>query len=227
MMVSSPSAVPKSVRSRAWAFGFIAALYLTWIFAWLIDLALESTVSWITSDFGSFVYWTTMKVLIWVVPATFVMHQIGLRVSEVMAPARWRSILLWGLGAGIILAAINIIPHAFVKQPLFAPQLSWALVNAVVIAPIVEEYTFRGVIFVALKQRYRFIMANSLTALFFLGAHLPGWYFQGKLNSQLMAPIGGAFSIFLLGWIFGFVRERSQSVLGGTLAHIINNFSSM
>jgi membrane protease YdiL (CAAX protease family) len=66
-------------------------------------------------------------------------------------------------------------------------------------------------------------VANSLTALFFLGIHLPGWCFQGRLWDMLAHPIGGALSILGIGWALGLVAYKSKSVAGSTLAHVLNN----
>jgi len=77
-----------------------------------------------------------------------------------------------------------------------------------------------------LLRRYRFATANTLTAVFFLGIHLPGWYFQGRLRAMLAQPVGGALSIFLIGWVLGLVAHRSKSVAASTLAHILNNLFS-
>jgi len=219
-MVGIPSATS---RSQVWTFGFVAALYLAWIAAWLLELSLARHIGWLTSDAGGFVYWTTMKIVLWVIPATIVIRQSGRQVREVIALDHWRSALLWGGGVGAALGALGLITRALGHQSLFAPQWGWGFVNAILVAPIVEEYAFRGAILGGLSQRYRFIVANSLTALFFLGAHLPGWYFQGRLTMLLVTPMGGALSIFILGWIFGFVSIRSKSLLGSTLTHILNN----
>jgi len=106
-------------------------------------------------------------------------------------------------------------------------QLNWAFVSAVVVAPIVEELTFRGAVLGGLSKRYRFAVANSLTALFFLGAHLPGWYFQGRLWTQLATPLGGALAIVVIGWLLGVAKYQSRSLLGSTLAHALNNLFSL
>jgi len=105
--------------------------------------------------------------------------------------------------------------------------LSWPLFGGVVVSPVVEEIAFRGVILPGLLQKLNFFRANTLTALMFLLVHLPGWFFQDRLLSMLENPVGGAFSIVLLGWLFGAVAYESKSVSAGILAHIINNFLTL
>jgi uncharacterized protein len=212
-----------SSRIVFWTFGFVVALYGAWIGAWLLEEALVHQYSWLATDAGQFAYWTFMKLALWVVPALVLIRLSGRRIRTVFAFGRWRSALLWGGGVGLVLGASAVLPALLRHQPLLSTSVSWAFVNAVVVAPIVEELTFRGAVLGGLSKRYRFAVANTLTALFFLGAHLPGWYFQGQLWSLLVTPVGGALSIFVIGWLLGFVMYRSQSLLGSTLAHMLNN----
>jgi len=65
------------------------------------------------------------------------------------------------------------------------------------INPVVEEIAFRGAILGSLNTRFRFGVANTLTGLLFLGIHLPGWFFQGRLLANLEMPIGGALPLVL------------------------------
>lgn len=224
--LSVSTGVSVSTHIGRWTIGFVAALYAAWIGAWLLEGALASRLSWIPTDAGQFAYWTAMKLAIWVVPALVLIRLSGRQIRAVVALNRWRSALLWGVGVGLALGALSVLSRAVGHQPLFTPQLSWPWVDAVIVSPIVEEVTFRGAVLGGLLQRSRFLIANTLTALLFLGAHLPGWYFQGRLLALLTAPVGGALSIFLIGWVLGLVYYQSRSVLGSTLAHALNNLLS-
>ncbi len=135
-----------------------------------------------------------------------------------------RAVLLWGGGVGLVLGVIAILGKTIEHQPLLIFEDTWSSISGVLVAPIVEEIVFRGAVLGALMQRYRFPIANLLTAFFFLGIHIPGWYFQGVLTDTLLSPLNGALSIFILGLIFGYVAYRSNSVSGSILAHILNNF---
>jgi membrane protease YdiL (CAAX protease family) len=75
--------------------------------------------------------------------------------------------------------------------------------------------------------RNRFIAVNTLTAIFFLGVHLPGWYFQDRLSTMLTQLAGGAASILVIGWVLGFVSYKSKSILGSILTHMLNNLFSL
>ena len=167
-----------------------------------------------------------MKLILWIAPAIVLIRCSGQTFGEVMALYRWRSILTWGGGVGLILGAMAILTKALGHQPLFTSQISWTLFSGVIVAPLVEEITFRGAILGALENRLRFAVANAITGLLFLGVHFPGWYFQGRLLANLKAPIGGALSIFLLGLLFGYVAHKSKSVAASTLCHMLNNLFS-
>jgi membrane protease YdiL (CAAX protease family) len=132
--------------------------------------------------------------------------------------------MAWGIAAGLVLAAVALTTKAIQHKPLLSPALTWAFVTAVVVAPLFEEFMFRGAVLGVLAARYRFTVANLLTAALFLGMHLPGWYFQGRLFRLLLSPVGGALSVLLIGMVFGYVRQRSGSVVAGLLAHAFNNF---
>jgi membrane protease YdiL (CAAX protease family) len=167
-----------------------------------------------------------MKLLLWVIPAILIIRATERTVGDVFALQRVRQIILWGVGIGLLLLITVIATKAFSGKPIVSSSLGWPMVNAVVVAPIVEEITFRGAILGSLRRQYRFALANTVTAVLFVGAHLPGWYFQGRLLINLVTPIGGALSIFLLGLIFGWVAHRSESVTASMLAHALNNLGS-
>ncbi|MCX5644507.1 MAG: CPBP family intramembrane metalloprotease [Phycisphaerae bacterium] len=199
-------------------------LYVAWIGAWILYRTVESRVSWMTTAGGQFAYWQVMKLFIWVLPAVVLIRTSELRLRDVIGLSHVRSILLWG--GGLLFAASALIDRAVGHRPLFSPSLTWSFVGGVVVAPAVEEITFRGAVLGGLLKRYGFLAANTLTAVFFLGIHLPGWYSQGRLWAMLAHPIGGALSIFIIGWTLGLVAYKSKSVAGSTLTHILNNLFS-
>jgi membrane protease YdiL (CAAX protease family) len=167
-----------------------------------------------------------MKLGLWIVPAIVFIQFSGQRFREVVALHRIRKAVVWGSAIGSLLAITSLIPKALNHQPLFPASLSWALINVAVVAPIVEEITFRGAILGALLQNYRFGLANTITAFLFVVAHMPGWYFQGRLVEMFTHPLGGALSVFFVGWLLGVAAFRSQSLVGSIIAHSINNFFS-
>lgn len=205
------------------AVGFAVCLYVVWIGAWLLERWLEAHVDWMATSGARSGYWLIMKLVLWVVPAIVLMTLTGRNLRDMMGLGRARSILLWGGGVGLVLGVIAVVMKTLGHQPLFSSSIGWPLFSGVLIAPIVEEITFRGAILGGIETRFRFWAANVVTAALFLGVHLPGWYFQGRLAANLTDPVGGALSIFLLGMVFGYVVHRSKSVAAGTLTHVLNN----
>jgi uncharacterized protein len=205
------------------AFYFLLLLYAAWTGAWFLERALESGSDWLAAQGGQFAYWTLMKLLLWVLPSVVLLRLSGLHLRNIYAWQSWKSILLWGGGIGLALAVAALASRAFSHEPLFAPAWGWSFISGVVVAPLVEELAFRGAVLRTLMLRYRFAAANTITAVFFLGIHLPGWYFQGVLAEKLTNITGGAISILIIGWILGLAACKSQSVAGSTLAHIMNN----
>lgn len=202
----------------------IGLIYAAWIGAWIIEQTIESHSVLLSTSRSRFIYWLGMKILFWILPGLFIIRISKQEKFKVINLKRLPSAILWGVGSGLILGAISIITKLFTFQPIFSFSFSWSLLSGVIVAPILEEILFRGAVLPALKQQYGFIIANCITSLLFLGIHLPGWYFQDCLMEKLTHPVSGAFSIFLLGLVFGYVAHKSRTVTGSILAHILNNF---
>lgn len=224
-----PAAQPKLSHIRAnsifWqALIFPFGLYAAWIGAWLVETRLAAGGGWIASSAGQSLYWLATKLLLWVLPAAVLIRRSGRSLEEVMGLSRIRTILIWGGGAGLLLVLLKAAASALITHaPIWPPALGWAFFGAVIVSPVVEEITFRGAVLPGLQQRLSFSWANTLTAALFVGAHLPGWAFQGRLWPMLGDPAGGALSIFLVGWLFGLVAQRSNSVAAGAFTHVLNN----
>ncbi|WP_159517346.1 CPBP family intramembrane glutamic endopeptidase [Sunxiuqinia indica] len=110
-----------------------------------------------------------------------------------------------------------------VEQLIPAPPWFWELFNRIfendygflgavlkvaVIAPIVEELIFRGVIMHGLMRNYPKIIAIFVSALFFALFHLNPWQFPAT---------------FLLGLLLGWVMVITRNIFACILGHSINN----
>lgn len=221
----TPSSRPET-RIVVVTLGFVAALCLAWTGAWLLVAVLEERFGWPASNDARTLYWTVLRALLWVLPGTWLFRYSGIRVGEALRGNGVRSVLLWGVGAGALIGAEVVIRKWLGGQP-YSLTFSWSLVSVVVVAPFAEEFVFRGSVLGSLLRRYPFGIANILASLLFVVAYLPGWYFTGVLTERLTQPLGGALSIFVLGLLFGFVVLKSRSVVGGMIAHGINNLFSV
>ena len=193
-----------------------------WITAWLIEQRLESGLVIVTEG-SKFFYWLCMKILIWVIPGIYL-----IRISKsnvVLFPSgNLKQNLILGIGAGLILGLFALTVKFVRHQPLLSPSFTLAFLSGVIISPVLEEFLFRGAIQTTFKNHFSFIKANSITSILFLGMHLPGWYFQGKLLANVQDAIQRSLLIFVIGLVLGYVANKSGSIFSSTLAHIINNF---
>jgi membrane protease YdiL (CAAX protease family) len=178
------------------------------------------------TESARFLYWTILRLLIWVLPPCLLIIRSGRRLRDVVSLRDMKRILLWGGGFGALAALSVVLTRTLSGRPLFSFYWNASVLTALFIGPVVEEITFRGVVLDAFQSRMKFWPANLITGFLFLLVHFPGWYFQGTLANFLTKPLGGGLTILILGLIFGLVAKKSRSVSGSILTHIINNFFS-
>ncbi len=83
-----------------------------------------------------------------------------------------------------------------------------AFMKVVVVAPVVEELIFRGLLFSGFRKNYNGFVAVFMSALLFSLFHLNPW--------QMPAT-------FVLGLLLGWLMLRTNSILVAILGHSINN----
>ena len=98
------------------------------------------------------------------------------------------------------------------SQPL---SLAFALLSVLVLAPVVEEYLFRGVLQTYFKKRMGIKPAILLSALCFALFHYS--------TSQGLGNISLLFSLLILGGYLGFIYERQGSLWASISLHMIFN----
>jgi membrane protease YdiL (CAAX protease family) len=216
---------PMSVRGR-YIIAYPALLFVSWIIAWIINLAWHERFHWdVQTDT---IYWIAMKVIVWVAPAL-----LAIRVLERESLVQFLELshagrgVLWGGLVGLALVAVTYLGKTLpAGTPAHVPSFSLVLLNAVVVAPLVEEIALRGLFLKRLELNGRsFWSANVLTTLVFVAMHLPGWLFKGRFPSmaslaQAMVPLA------MLSLLFGWTKKRAQSLYGSILVHAINNLYS-
>ncbi len=77
-----------------------------------------------------------------------------------------------------------------------------------VLAPLVEELIFRGLLYGWIEGRWGWVPAFIVSSILFAAAHFE------PAHILLVTPLG-----FLFGWL----RHRSQSLLPSLVAHMVNN----
>jgi len=94
---------------------------------------------------------------------------------------------------------------------IFEGDFGWwgAFVKVAVVAPIVEELIFRGLILQGFRRNYNSFIAVFMSALLFALFHLNPWQFPAT---------------FILGLLLGWVTIRTNSIILAILGHSINNF---
>jgi hypothetical protein len=123
------------------------------------------------------------------------------------------------LGAHNLLEEINMRIERVIPAPpwfwelfgkIFDSDFGWwgAFMKVAVIAPVVEELIFRGLILHGLQKNYRATTAVFISALLFSLFHLNPW--------QMPAT-------FVLGLLLGWIMLRTRNILLAIIGHSVNN----
>jgi membrane protease YdiL (CAAX protease family) len=139
--------------------------------------------------FRRFHWLNVPAILLSLVALQFLMNEISVNLDRVLPPPGWFMELF---------------------NRLFESDFGiWGgIVRVVVLAPVVEELIFRGVIFSGFTKNFRPVWAVILSALLFALFHLNPWQ---------LGPT------FLLGLLLGFVRLRTGSLLAAIFTHALHN----
>lgn len=85
----------------------------------------------------------------------------------------------------------------------------WPLIlTGVLIAPLAEETFFRGFVFAGLRARYDWRWAAAISAALFAAAHMEITFF---------------IPAFILGYLFAYLYQRSNSIWPGMIIHFLMN----
>jgi hypothetical protein len=131
-----------------------------------------------------------------------------------LRPANWRYPVYGVVGTLMLSVAVSqlgIEPQG-VKQAMEIAsdpaQFVLSLVLLAVLAPIVEELVFRGLLYGWIEGRWGSIAAFIVSSVAFAAAH---W------------EPAHVVLVFPLGVLFGWIRRRSNSLMPSMVAHVINN----
>ena len=215
-------------RWPAWyaGVGFLVALIATLIVVGIVAAATGATTD---EDDPTFtVIATFLQGLIFigtaVLFASFVRkprpEHFGLRPTRFWPAVGWAA-----AGIGIFYVAVAIYsaivqPDAeqTVAQDLGADQGTFGMIAAgfmvICVAPVAEEFFFRGFFYKALRSRYTVLVAAAIDGLLFGVIH---YDFSGADALLILPPLG------VLGFIFCLVYERTGSLYPVIALHALNN----
>jgi membrane protease YdiL (CAAX protease family) len=119
-----------------------------------------------------------------------------------------------GIQYALTLPISSLIPMSeemmeIFKESIGNPRNIFAFITLVVLAPILEELIFRGIILRGLLNRYSPFIAIVLSSTLFGIVHLNPWQFV---------------SAFFLGIFIGWVYSQTKSISLSIIIHAFNNF---
>jgi membrane protease YdiL (CAAX protease family) len=155
------------------------------------------------------------------------------RVLEKLGLKRCKSTyFLEGLGVvvavgGLMWLVLRVVPSSILESPkvstsvyaglsLSLSSFMFALLREAFYVALGEEIFFRGLLGGCLEQRFGFMKGNTIQALIFLLPHL--LLLLVSLSLWVVVVVQ-----FLAGWVLGWLRSRSGSILPGWLAHSLMN----
>lgn len=136
--------------------------------------------------------------------------------------ASWRIVLLGVVGTILLSVAVSQIgpelqgmkdAERIIRGPN-AVGLSVLILG--VLAPVVEELTFRGMLYGWLEGRWGWRPAFWVSSLAFAVAHY-------QWGSEGWAQLAYALAVLPLALLFGWLRRRTNSLLPSVIAHMANN----
>lgn len=129
-----------------------------------------------------------------------------------LRPASWKYLVfgpLATLALSVAVSQLGIEPQGMKQVLEFVPrQLVFSLLVLAVLAPLVEELAFRGLIYGWIAGRWGTMAAFVVSSLAFAAAHFE------PAHIVLVLPLGL--------W-FGWMRRRTDSLLPSLASHILNN----
>ena len=222
--------LPEGVQPRwpAWyaGVGFIVALIATLIVVGIVAAATGATSDEDNSTFT--VVATFLQGLIFigtaVLFASFVRRprpeHFGLRPTRFWPAVGWASLAIvsFYIAAAVYTAILQPDAEQTVAQDLGADQGTFGLIAAgfmvVCVAPVAEEFFFRGFFYRALRSRYSVIVAALIDGLLFGVIHFD---FSGADALLILPPLAA------LGFVFCLVLEKTGSLYPVIALHALNN----
>jgi membrane protease YdiL (CAAX protease family) len=147
-------------------------------------------------------------------------RQFGLRPSRFWPTVGWAALGLFSfyLFAAIYTAIVQPDAEQTVAQDLGADKGTLGQIAAgfmvICVAPVAEEFFFRGFFYRALRSRYAVLVAALIDGLLFGAIH---WDFSSADGLLIVPPLAA------LGFMFCLVYERTGSLYPVIALHALNN----
>jgi membrane protease YdiL (CAAX protease family) len=147
-------------------------------------------------------------------------EDFGLRPTRFWPAVGWAGLGMLSFYLLVALYTVVVQPDAeqTVAQDLGADQGTFGLIAAgfmvVCVAPVAEEFFFRGFFYRALRSRWSVLGAAAIDGLLFGVIH---YDFSGADALLILPPLG------VLGFIFCLVYERTGSIYPTIAMHALNN----
>ena len=213
-------------RWPAWyaGVGFVAALIATVVVVGILDAAIGAD----TEDASFTVIATFLQGVIFIGTAVLFaslirkprLEHFGLRASRFWPTVGWAALglLSFYAVAAIYTALVQPDTEQTVAQDLGADQGTVGLIAAgfmvICVAPVAEEFFFRGFFYRALRSRWSVLMAAAIDGLLFGVIH---YDFSGADALLILPPLAA------LGFMFCLVYERTGSIYPVIALHAMNN----
>jgi membrane protease YdiL (CAAX protease family) len=147
-------------------------------------------------------------------------EHFGLRPARFWPAAGWAALGMVTFYVLVAVYSLIVQPDAeqSVAQDLGADQGTFGMIAAgfmvVCVAPVAEEFFFRGFFYRALRSRWTPLAAAAIDGLLFGVIH---YDFTGADALLILPPLG------ILGFIFCLVYERTGSIYPTIAMHALNN----
>jgi CAAX protease family protein len=147
-------------------------------------------------------------------------EHFGLRPTRFWPAVGWAALGMASFYVLVALYTVAVQPDAeqTVAQDLGADQGTFGMIAAgfmvVCVAPVAEEFFFRGFFYRALRTRWPVFGAAAIDGLLFGVIH---YDFSGSDALLILPPLG------ILGFIFCLVYERTGSIYPVIAMHALNN----
>ena len=225
---------PRPVRDPAWSLWDVFLVVVVFVIAFAVSLLLAAVVLRLVPSYESLkmgqaltrqpLFFVPVQALAYLLTFLFAKMLITLRAQQHFGIAiHWAPqhganacgfLFAGAMLSLLILLASSILPIPKglpIEQSYRTPLAAWMMLAfGILLAPLVEEIFFRGILFPVLARDLGVVAGIVLTALAFAYLH------QGQLAGA-WAPL---VLLFIVGVMFTTVRHRTGSVAASWLMHV-------